>query len=229
VKADGGEQHAPPRQAVIPVAIDKHGTAGRPHRSLRHPEPIVVTHRPIARTPLVIIVVVNPVPGHPKMVVSWLRADRSAFEAFGRVGLISQFLLGLRHPESGHPLIPACDFRPITGQPALSHRSTPPQTADPEEFFLIVIPGPIAGNPFDVVSVRHRVRRNLVDRFRRLLNDDESGSGIGVVHFREGFMQRPSHHHRQVFVGHAVQVSRNGTEHLLRGKISAGAKAQCRR
>jgi len=82
-----------------------------------------------------------------------------------------QLLLSGRSPQAGNPVPAALDLLPGTGHPLTTRRRGAPETAHPQIISLILIPGPVAGNPLHIVAVRFLIGRQFIDRLGRLLFD----------------------------------------------------------
>jgi hypothetical protein len=149
-KKDGREQHAATCDVIVPVAVDKNGPARRPHIAGRRPHPVFVGRRPVPGAPHVVVVLVLPVAGHPEVVVVRCGSVGPHLFARRRLRQIADLLGFGGRPEAWCPLESAAHLQPGARNPALSGGNIAPQAADPDKVRTVVVPRPIAGDPFDI-------------------------------------------------------------------------------
>src|SRR5262249_33756106 len=149
---------------------DKNITARRPAIMRANPDPRRIRPQPIPSAEH--ILAVSPIPAwrYPNHFNRRRRAGWVDDLQGRRRWQIFDFLIDDRRPEPRHPSpLPTTCFCPVTRYPGHLRRCLSPAGADPDVIAMILIPGPIAGNP-DVVIARGTLRRrSFLDGRRRRL------------------------------------------------------------
>ena len=173
----------------------------------RHPDPVRLDGCPEAGTPDVSAAVPVPVARGPGGVrvglgrngatleaARW-RAGRSLATADGWLGCLLEVRrwspASRRRGPTGSPL----DIVPVARDPLHPRRRLAPDAADPEIIAARGVPGPVAGDPLDILARRLLVRRHLLDRVRRLLGLGRDRLGVVDHGRRKGLVDRPLGQH----------------------------------
>ncbi len=186
-KIDGGKAHPSIDELEVPVAGNEYAAARCPDIVGRHPDPLVVTRRPVSRPPGVTSVAVFPAAVHPEVLVGRGGTGRSSLQALRRLGQVFDLIVLGRSPEPRRPLMSVGNVLPIAGNPAPVRRRDSVDSGDPNEVFALVVPGPVPGDP-DCVCRRFQLRRQFLHGRGRRLGHDESGLRIEVDRFRKRFV-----------------------------------------
>jgi hypothetical protein len=72
---------SPQWQPIVPIATDINTAKRRPNVLTRHPDEIVAVGIPIAGSPAVATIPIEPSAGNPEMIVRWRVAGRAFFDA----------------------------------------------------------------------------------------------------------------------------------------------------
>jgi len=164
------EQHSPIVECVVPIAVDEDAAVRRPGVMSRNPDPAGLCLGEISGTPHIIVTLPGPDAGNPEMIFRGGRLIRALFETGRRVRQIGQLFCILGGPESWNPFKSLTRFGPVSRNPLMPGRRDTPDSAHPDEPFLIDVPRPIAGDP-DRVRGRHDLRRHFLNRIRWSLGD----------------------------------------------------------
>src|SRR5690606_265344 len=136
--------------------------AGCPDVTPGYPAPVVVRGSPVAGLPVVVVGsrLIHPGARHPEVVVTGSGHIRPLFKRLGRIRQVLEVRDLCAGPETGHPGVTAGGCAPVAGHPSLPGGDASPRTADPEVVFDLIVAGPVAGNPLDVVSLGHELGGN---------------------------------------------------------------------
>ena len=125
---------------------------------------------------------------------------RSIVQTGRRLRQVTNFVRLLLGPESADPAMLAVFLVPITGNPLSARRHVTPNTTDPNEIGLSVVPSPIAWNPLDVVSLWFVLRCDFVDRLRGYVVDQRRRFNVCLMNRSECFVERTSGQDLNIFV-----------------------------
>src|SRR5262249_4903723 len=90
------------------------------------------------------------------------------------------------------PLVTLVGLVPIPGHPGLVGRDGPPKPAHPDEIRALVVPGPIAGNPGNVVALRLLIRGDFFNGLGWCLRGDGTRLRVEDGRLTEGLVDRPA-------------------------------------
>src|ERR1041385_3297225 len=189
---DRGKEKAASFNWVVPEATDEDISARGPDIMSGAPIPIHPAWRPITGTPGVTTLIPYPAARRPT-VVRGRRGDIGPrFHRHGRrrqVGCLPH--AGIR-PVPGSPLVALRSLSPVTRPPFTPGRQSAPGSADPKEIAPFVIPGPVARDPGDMLSLGPLFRRQFLDDLGRGFGHHDTWLGVKGDHLGEGLVYRPA-------------------------------------
>src|SRR5262245_19508478 len=131
----------------------------------RHPDPVRVRDRPVARPPPESTFAPDPGARNPDL--SFASVDLGAvLERLGRLRQGVHSLSCFRGPQSSHVLASTFSPSPLARHPLAVRRQRAPETAHPEEVLCVVIPGPVTRDPRNVIPFRLLIRWDFIDLSR---------------------------------------------------------------
>src|ERR1041385_2384207 len=95
-------------------------------------------------------------------------------------------------PVPGSPLVALRSLSPVTRPPFTPGRQSAPGSADPKEIAPFVIPGPVARDPGDMLSLGPLFRRQFLDDLGRGFGHHDTWLGVKGDHLGEGLVYRPA-------------------------------------
>ena len=177
----GRETGAAVLKLVVPVSRSINASVGSPNVTCRNPNPVFNHWLPMSGVPAIIVVLKLPIAGNIKMFFARRNGRRSLIDRSWRRWQVAKFFLRLLSPKSRDPNVPRPFGVPVAGHPASLWRNVAPNSADPNEVRLCVIPSPVSRNPLNVVSVWLIFRGNFVDHLWRSFENWLRGLRIGMV------------------------------------------------
>ena len=207
---NGSEQLPTSWHAVIPVTVDKDGATWRPDVVCRNPNPIRAEWAPVTGTPAV-GGSISPNTWYPEVVLVWSDTGGTGFETGRRRLLILDGGLRGGYPESRDPVITLIGIVPVPRNPAAVLWWDSPDATDPNMIFALVVPGPVARDPDNVISFRFKLRRNFSDRLWRCLGNQCARFWVIVDLFGESLVDGTTSQNFVLFRGvFAASGSRQG-------------------
>jgi hypothetical protein len=175
---------------IVPKATAEDGPARSPRPTVGHPEPVGLRARPITGAPAITGLVVVPATGGPEIVFPGSGRRRTLLQCRRRRIVIGHLLYFFRSPKPRDPLPASVDRGPVTRNPAMAGRNPAPNTAHPDEVFALFFPGPVAGNPHDVVPFRPILRWDLLNVGRWLYRHYQARFDLARYGAGERFVNR---------------------------------------
>ena len=194
-KIDRRKENAPSLHRVIPETSDENVAARSPDIMGGRPIPIRPSLHPIARTPGVTALIPNPGTWRPSVVQGRWGDIRTHFHRCGRCRQIGCLPHRGVSPIPRGPLKPLRSSPPVAGHPFATRRQGAPRPTDPKEVPPFVVPGPVAGNPGDVVSLRFFLGRHFFNDGGRTFCHHDSGLGIEGDDSGERLVNRAAREH----------------------------------
>jgi len=176
---------------MVPITIHVTITSRRVGIIVRNPHPVGIGFIPVTRLPSIFAVLPRPVARGPEIVFPRGGTRRACIKRRGGFRQkLDLLLLGIG-PEAWHPLETSVGLLPFAGNPIAARRHIAPHATHPQKIFALAIPHPIAGNPLNVLPLGLLLRRQFIDRCRRLLGDDFPVLLIEHHWLGERLMNRP--------------------------------------
>ncbi len=185
-----GEQHSAAGDGQVVIAVDEDIAQRGPDIVRRDPNPLFVIRRPVAGPPGVPSGGPDPAAVAPIIVGRGRQSGRSGLQRRRGRGQVFDFMGVTGRPKARHPGVAPFHLGPIAGNPLAVDRGVTPESADPNPVVQADIPGPIAGNPDDIVPFRLELGRQFFDGRRRWVGDNHAGLVVGNHRFGERFMER---------------------------------------
>lgn len=158
-------------QGIVPVARYVDIARGRPGEAGRHPHLVGLEGRPVTRLLGVGAVAERPGRRHEEAARGRWGGSRVC-NGDRRRGQEAKLVVSFGGPKAGGPLPAVAGGVPGAGHPFAAGRRDAPGAANPEVVIAIPVPGPVTGQPLDVVSLRPHHRRGLVKRGGWLARND---------------------------------------------------------
>src|SRR5262249_29314219 len=189
---DRPEQEPETVLRIAPVAVNEDVPGRRPLIVGRDPDPVRVGGRPETGPPDVANFPPDPAAGDPDLVLRGGLGGRPGLQGLRRRRQVLDLGYFRRGPIPRDPLVTLVSLVPIPGYPGLVGWDGSPEPAPPEKLFALVVPGPVAGNPGNVVALRLLIWGDFFNRFGGSFRGNGTRLRVEDGRLTEGLMDGPA-------------------------------------